>query len=192
VPNQYHLTWTKIPVLTAELDRCIEAKLSARQTAVSISDMGGILVSRNAVLGYAFRIHKNFQNQVHSGGGSTKGQKRVRKKHLKNGHTNLRPEPRRPSAISEEEGLSFDLSIPQNQRRSLLELEDGMCRWPIGDTRVPGMFFCGGESVDGSSYCEHHHLRATTHSHYNDNSRFLLRQRGRVVAMSRGMDDRLD
>lgn len=174
------------------MDRCITDKLSARDCARNISTMAGIVISRNAVLGYAFRVHKKFQHQVHSGGGSTKGKKRVKKVHLKNGHTNLRPEPRRPPNVSEEEGASFDLSIPQNQRRSLLGLEDGMCRWPIGDTKVPGMFFCGGESVDGSSYCEHHHLRATTHSHFNDNSRFLLRQRGRVVAMSRGMDDRLD
>lgn len=175
------------------MDRCITDKLSARDCARNISTMSGIVISRNAVLGYAFRQHKQFKCQVHSGGGSTKGKKRVKKEHHKNGQTHLRPEPpRRPPIVSEAEGLSFDLSIPQNQRRTLLGLTDEVCHWPVGEPRTPGFFFCGGESVKGEPYCKHHMIRATTRNHYNDNSRFLLRQRGRVVAMSRGMDDRLD
>ena len=53
-----------------------------------------------------------------------------------------------------------DLAIPIEQRRTLLQLEDGMCKWPVGDPREPGFFFCGGDVVEGLSYCIGHAWRA--------------------------------
>jgi GcrA cell cycle regulator len=38
----------------------------------------------------------------------------------------------------------------------LLDLEDRMCRWPIGDPRDKIFGFCGHCAVRGKPYCKHH------------------------------------
>jgi GcrA cell cycle regulator len=42
----------------------------------------------------------------------------------------------------------------------LLELEAGMCRWPIGEPKTEGFGFCGGPRVEGISYCPRHAIAA--------------------------------
>jgi GcrA cell cycle regulator len=37
----------------------------------------------------------------------------------------------------------------------LLELNENMCRWPIGDPQHENFHFCGGQKTNGA-YCEHH------------------------------------
>jgi len=46
--------------------------------------------------------------------------------------------------------------IPLGQRRTLLELNEDTCRWPIGDPGSADFFFCGGQSLTGLPYCAHH------------------------------------
>jgi GcrA cell cycle regulator len=53
-----------------------------------------------------------------------------------------------------------DAHIPLPQRRSLLELNTGMCRWPVGDPDRPGFFFCGAPCHDERPYCSDHCARA--------------------------------
>jgi GcrA cell cycle regulator len=48
-----------------------------------------------------------------------------------------------------------DASIPFAQRKSLFELSDATCRWPVGDPATE-LFFCGGEPATGSPYCLWH------------------------------------
>lgn len=43
---------------------------------------------------------------------------------------------------------------------SLTDLEASDCKWPIDHDK--GIGFCGCPRAEGSSYCEHHHIRATT------------------------------
>lgn len=38
----------------------------------------------------------------------------------------------------------------------LVELREGMCRWPVGDPKEEGFKFCGGKSAEGVPYCDHH------------------------------------
>ena len=54
----------------------------------------------------------------------------------------------------------IDADIPLAQRRSLLELTRGACRWPVGDPSHPDFFFCGAEALRGRSYCAAHGARA--------------------------------
>ncbi len=51
-----------------------------------------------------------------------------------------------------------DQNIPRKQRRSLFELDNSTCRWPVGDVGSPSFFFCGGmaNNADGRIYCAHH------------------------------------
>ena len=54
----------------------------------------------------------------------------------------------------------LDLEIPVEQRRTLMQLTDKTCRWPIGHPREPGFFFCGGATATDSPYCSFHARRA--------------------------------
>ncbi len=50
--------------------------------------------------------------------------------------------------------------VPHELRKGLLDLEDGDCRWPIGDPRSDDFHFCGHRKVAGMSYCAMHAARA--------------------------------
>ena len=49
---------------------------------------------------------------------------------------------------------------PEMRRCSLLELDDGQCRWPLGDVHQVATLFCGGSAVPGFSYCGYHRRMA--------------------------------
>jgi GcrA cell cycle regulator len=53
-----------------------------------------------------------------------------------------------------------DARIPRRQRRSLFELSEHSCRWPIGDPRSSRFFFCGAQPVLNRPYCAEHCTRA--------------------------------
>jgi GcrA cell cycle regulator len=45
---------------------------------------------------------------------------------------------------------------PEMRRCSLLELDDGQCRWPLGGMHQVAALFCGGAAVPRFPYCGHH------------------------------------
>ena len=49
-----------------------------------------------------------------------------------------------------------DLVIPRKQRKTVVTLLPGDCRWPIGDPRLRDFHFCGEQKVEGHPYCEFH------------------------------------
>jgi GcrA cell cycle regulator len=46
--------------------------------------------------------------------------------------------------------------VESGKRRSLLELTDSACRWPLDDPGSAGFAFCGNEAIAGFSYCAGH------------------------------------
>lgn len=50
----------------------------------------------------------------------------------------------------------IDNVIPLGQRRTLLELTEEICHWPIGDPETPDFYYCGGQSLPHLPYCAHH------------------------------------
>jgi len=48
------------------------------------------------------------------------------------------------------------MSNSKNKFKTLLELESGDCRWPVGDPRQDGFHFCGGPQMNGRPYCIEH------------------------------------
>ena len=52
----------------------------------------------------------------------------------------------------------IDGTVPPPEMRccSLIELDDGQCRWPLGDVHRVATQFCGGDAVPGFPYCRHH------------------------------------
>lgn len=53
-----------------------------------------------------------------------------------------------------------EIEIPLAERKTLQDLTEGMCRWPIGDPQLADFHFCGRNKVTGLPYCEHHARRA--------------------------------
>jgi len=53
-----------------------------------------------------------------------------------------------------------ELYIPEDQRLSLLQLNEHTCKWPIGDPLTPDFYFCGQHSEEGKPYCDFHSRRA--------------------------------
>jgi len=76
----------------------------------------------------------------------------------------------KPAANDDDLGLEsdgFDLSTPQNdleipvtQRKTILQLTNKTCRWPVGEPRDPNFFYCGGDAVEDQPYCASHCRRA--------------------------------
>jgi GcrA cell cycle regulator len=56
-----------------------------------------------------------------------------------------------------------DADIPRAQRRSLPQLNDRVCRWPVGDPSRPGFFFCGAQRFANRPFCAAHCERAYRH-----------------------------
>ena len=52
--------------------------------------------------------------------------------------------------------LPIDATVPpaDMQRCSLLELDNGQCRWPLGDVHQVATLFCGGLTEKGQRYCQ--------------------------------------
>jgi len=66
-----------------------------------------------------------------------------------------------------------DENVPLAQRKTLMQLTNGSCRWPLGEG--PAMTFCGAPGCDvdkGQSYCPGHALRAYQPARPRDGRRF--------------------
>jgi len=48
---------------------------------------------------------------------------------------------------AEPDPIAFDNVVPMNQRRTLLELTEDTCHWPVGDPGSSEFFFCGGKAI---------------------------------------------
>ena len=48
------------------------------------------------------------------------------------------------------------VEIPVEQRKTLLQLSERTCHWPVGDPSGPDFFFCGGDSAEDQPYCSFH------------------------------------
>jgi GcrA cell cycle regulator len=46
--------------------------------------------------------------------------------------------------------------IPMSRRISIMELREGVCRWPMGDPLQSDFAYCGGDCTVGRTYCDAH------------------------------------
>jgi GcrA cell cycle regulator len=128
--------------------------LSASQIA---AELGGI--TRNAVIGKVHRL--GLSGRAKSPSSAAPRQRKPRT------HTHMlrvsRPAMRGNTALAHaydyevaEEPAMLDNVIPIGQRRTILELTEETCRWPIGDPGSTDFFFCGGPSLTALPYCAFH------------------------------------
>ncbi len=129
-------------------------RLSASQIA---AELGGI--TRNAVIGKVHRL--GLSGRAKSPSSSAPRQRKAR------AHPHMlrvpRPAMRGNTALAhayeyemEPEPELIDNIIPMGQRRTILELTEETCRWPIGDPGSADFFFCGGQTISSLPYCPHH------------------------------------
>lgn len=123
--------------------------LSASQIA---AELGGI--TRNAVIGKVHRL--GLSGRAKSPSSSAPRPRKTRS----SGHMLRvsRPVMRGNTALAydyEAEPEPELVEIPMEQRKTLLQLSEKTCRWPVGDPGSTEFFFCGGESND-SPYCSYH------------------------------------
>ncbi len=144
------MTWTDERV---ELLKKLWADgLSASQIA---GELGGI--TRNAVIGKVHRL--GLSGRAKSPSSSAPRARKPRTHMMRVGRAQMRGNTALALAYEmepEPEIEQFDNVIPMGQRRTLLELKEDTCRWPIGDPATTEFFFCGGNPIGGLPYCAHH------------------------------------
>jgi GcrA cell cycle regulator len=124
--------------------------LSASQIA---AELGGI--TRNAVIGKVHRL--GLSGRAKSPSSSVPRARKPRS----SGHM-MRVS---RSSMRGNTALAYDyeaepepelIDIPVEQRKSLLQLTEKTCKWPIGDPSAGEFYFCGGETATDLPYCVHH------------------------------------
>ncbi len=124
--------------------------LSASQIA---AELGGI--TRNAVIGKVHRL--GLSGRAKSPSSAAPRPRKARS----SGHMLRvsRPTMRGNTALAfeyEPEPEPELVEIPIEQRKTLLQLSDKTCRWPVGDPGSGDFYFCGGETASELPYCSYH------------------------------------
>ena len=128
--------------------------LSASQIA---AELGGI--TRNAVIGKVHRL--GLSGRAKSASSSAPRQRKTRASShlLRMTRASVRGNTALAHAYQIEAEATPELMeniIPIGQRRTILELTEQTCRWPIGDPGSTEFFFCGGNTIGGLPYCAYH------------------------------------
>jgi len=143
---------------TPDMDEVLTARWIAGESAKVIG--AAIGVSRYAVIGRAHRIGC----PVHKDGNQSR-MSMAAEKRTKRPHVNKPKGPhKRPKLKLREIVVDIvDSAIPLEQRKTLLELGENDCRFPVGDPTKgfwcnDSFYYCGGPT-DGSPYCAGHAAR---------------------------------
>jgi GcrA cell cycle regulator len=150
-------------------DERVESLKKLWQEGLSASQIAGRLggVTRNAVIGKVHRLGL-------AGRATTTRMKSHRPRRIP-----AAPRPRPPQKTSrfnapplsplrelyraEGEGWTppvEEVVIPLHERKTLNQLTESCCRWPIGDPQDADFHFCARKKVPGLPYCETHARRA--------------------------------
>jgi GcrA cell cycle regulator len=147
------ITWSDERV--EQLKKLWEAGLSASQIAAELGN-----VTRNAVIGKVHRLGLSGRAKSPSSSSVPRQRKARPAQHIMR---ISRPVSRGNTALAhafevevEADPITYDNVVPMSQRKTLLELTEDTCHWPVGDPGSADFFFCGGKSLTSLPYCSHH------------------------------------
>lgn len=136
--------------------------LSASQIAAQLGE-----VTRNAVigkvhrLGLATRASSNRTNSSRLRLRQAQPRRQVQRQRVSPvGNTAFRQMLEADASPLGHTPIVEEIEIPLAERKTLQDLTEGMCRWPIGDPQQADFHFCGRNKVTGLPYCETHARRA--------------------------------
>src|SRR5271165_1143145 len=146
------MSWTDERVET--LKKLWAGGHSASQIA---AELGGI--TRNAVIGKVHRLGLSGRAKSPSSAAPRPRKPRTAPHMLRVTRSSMRGNTALAHAYEfdiEPDAEPIDNVIPLGQRRSLLELTEDTCRWPIGDPGSADFYFCGGPAITSLPYCAYH------------------------------------
>jgi GcrA cell cycle regulator len=146
------MTWTEERV--EQLKKLWADGLSASQIAAQLGN-----ITRNAVIGKVHRLGLSGRAKSPSSASPRPRKPRSATHMLRISRPSIRGNTALAHAYDmemEPEPVPYDNVIPIGQRRTLLELNEETCRWPIGDPGSTEFFFCGGNTVTSLPYCAYH------------------------------------
>jgi GcrA cell cycle regulator len=148
-------------------DERVELLKKLWQDGLSASQIAGELgnVTRNAVIGKVHRL--GLSGRAKANVAPVQRQRKMVTKpavktmvfHHSRGGAALAPvvmtSPVEEEAL-EVQPASQTVVIPMTRRVSIMELREGVCRWPLGDPLTADFAFCGNDCTVGDTYCTHH------------------------------------
>jgi len=146
------MTWTDERV--EQLKKLWADGLSASQIAAQLGN-----ITRNAVIGKVHRLGLSGRAKSPSSSAPRPRKPRSASHMLRISRPSMRGNTALAHAYEmelEPDPIPYDNVIPIGQRRTLLELNEDTCRWPIGDPGSAEFFFCGGNTVTSLPYCAYH------------------------------------
>jgi GcrA cell cycle regulator len=154
-------TWTDEAI--AILDRDWAAGESSTTIAIKISRVVGHHVSRSACCGKAHRRGLTY-SCAHTNPNGPR-QPRPQRRPAAHKPTPLPDINPLIAALAESGPIEAVADRPTPRARKLLELNDGTCRFPLGERDDPPVWFCG-ERTDAPPYCTEHSAIAYAGTRY--------------------------
>jgi GcrA cell cycle regulator len=145
-------TWSEEMVI--DLLKMWNARIVPSEVAVVLTQKYTRVLTRSAVIGKLSRMGLATAPVEEPAGVRNPKSKETKPASANPFNTWTRRPPREPRVPRS--GAYVEVVVPEDQRKTLMDLDDSDCRWPIGDPRTDDFHFCGARKVDGASYCAYH------------------------------------